>query len=123
MSNIVLIDDQQLVKIFLSEEMISNGHSVVVIDDPDKALSSVLYLDPDLVVLNVLFNNLEGWNLLQEIKTTRPSLPVLIFSIFDCLSSDHRSEIADAQIITDFKLDRMTRSINCLLKKGDGDGT
>jgi DNA-binding NtrC family response regulator len=118
MSHILLADDQQTMKEFLLDELTTNGHRVTVIADPGKVMSCIIYTEPDLVLLNVLINNLEGWDLLSDIKTIKPSLPVVIFSVFDCFKDDPKASTADARIITDFRFDRIIKEIDQLLKGG-----
>jgi DNA-binding response OmpR family regulator len=115
MSCIMLVDDQPLTRRFLSEELSAFGHALIYVDNPDDVLESIKDSAPDIVLLNILLHNFEGWDLVREIKLFKPSLPVLIFSIYESLKDDPRAAQADARVIHDFGTEKMIREINSLL--------
>jgi DNA-binding response OmpR family regulator len=112
---IMLVDDQPLTRRFLSEELSAYGHTIVYVDNPDEVLEHIRDCVPDIVLLNILVNNFGGWDMVREIKLFKPSLPVLIFSIYDIFKDDPRAAQADAQVIHDFGSERMIGKINSLL--------
>ena len=90
MQSILIVDDQPHLQEFLLEELMDEGHSVEAVTD---AVSVRRYLGdskPDLVLLDLHLNGFEGWDVLDDIKSTHPHLPVLIFTAYDNYAEDPR---------------------------------
>jgi DNA-binding response OmpR family regulator len=80
MDNILMIDDetevQKTVSIILSEEEIS----VTCISEGQKTMALLKKGIYDLVLLDLHLGNMDGFDLLREIRSAYPALPVLILS-------------------------------------------
>lgn len=83
-AKVLVVDDdadiRQLVKINLELD----GHEVVVAADGSAALELVEEAAPDLVILDVTMPNVDGWEVLERIKSdrtsTRSQIPVLMLT-------------------------------------------
>jgi DNA-binding response OmpR family regulator len=80
-TRILVINDTQeildLFRIMLEEE----GYEVVLSGFPFQKISEVEQIDPDLIILDVIFNDEKtGWQMLQLLKMKRStaSLPVIV---------------------------------------------
>ena len=93
MAHILLVDDdphaRNLLKIHLSGE----GHRISEAPDGETGLALVMKTLPDVVVLDVMLPNMDGWAVCQRIKSDpkTASIPVIILTARDFLDS-HRDE-------------------------------
>lgn len=84
MIRILIIDDHPVVRkgVF---RILEEGFSFVQIDeagDAGQAMKNILKNDYDLVLLDINLPGKSGMTLLEDIKTTRPELPVLMLSMY-----------------------------------------
>ncbi|HZQ81344.1 MAG TPA: response regulator [Gaiellaceae bacterium] len=77
MSRILVIDDEDVIRVLVMEILEAAGHDVVGAEDAERALL-LLDDDFDLVVSDVVMPGLSGLELLEAVRTRRASLPVVL---------------------------------------------
>ena len=80
MSNILLVDDDDLVRDSLAIALEDAGHQVVAATNGDEGLKALARETFDLVVLDMLMPEREGIETIREIRKTNLSIPVLAIS-------------------------------------------
>jgi two-component system, OmpR family, response regulator len=79
MSNILIVDDdpniRELVKVFLRNE----GFDIYEASDGVEALAKLETLKADLVILDVMMPNMDGWELCQELRASY-DIPLLMLT-------------------------------------------
>jgi DNA-binding response OmpR family regulator len=76
---ILLVDDEERILTFLKTKLRLLGYDVVVAGDGIEALEQIQAQDPDLVILDVMLPNLDGFSTLKELRTFS-SVPVIMLS-------------------------------------------
>ena len=83
--HIAVVDDHAIVRQGL--KMLINSHEnlelVAESDGSDNIVDLCLSSKPDLLMLDITLNNVNGIELIKQIKKELPKLPVLIFSMHD----------------------------------------
>jgi len=82
---VLIVDDHPVTSLGIAA-MIEKEPDLVVCgkaQDANSALAAVEKLSPDLAVVDVFLHSCGGLNLIKDIKTRRPELAVLVFSIHD----------------------------------------
>ena len=115
MANILLVDDQPYMGEFLAEEMAEAGHSLKWVGSDDELLLELEETTPDLILLDLYMNGLEGWSLLSQIRRRKEHIPVVILTTHDFFSKDPRSALADGYVIKDFFTNELKRKIDEVL--------
>ena len=116
MAKILILDDQQYVQELLCEELADDGYSVASVYDADSIMGQIDESKPDLVLLDLYLRGFEGMNVLHDIKTNHPHLPVLILSAYDSYRDDLGLSIADGYIVKSFSaLNILKEKISMLL--------
>jgi DNA-binding response OmpR family regulator len=80
MSNILLVDDdphiRQLVRVLLERE----GFTIIEAGDGVAALAQLATVSVDLVVLDLMMPNMDGWELCRQIRAAATDLPLLMLT-------------------------------------------
>jgi two-component system, OmpR family, KDP operon response regulator KdpE len=76
---ILLVDDEERILTFLKTKLRLLGYDVIVAGDGIEALEQIQAQDPDLVILDVMLPNLDGFSTLKELRTFS-SVPVIMLS-------------------------------------------
>ena len=115
-ARILVVDDQDYVGEFLSEELGQDGYSVASAGDAESIWRFLEKSKPDLVLLDLCMEGFQGWDLLEGLKQKDPDLPVLILTAYDTYAEDPRASQADGYVVKSFvALDRLKREISAIL--------
>jgi DNA-binding response OmpR family regulator len=79
---LLLIEDDEAVAQVLAEAFGSQGHETVIKHTGEAGLAYLTRERPDAVVLDVRLPGLDGVAVLRQIRSTDPTLPVLIMTGF-----------------------------------------
>jgi two-component system OmpR family response regulator len=82
---ILVVDDDASVRRLLSVQLGLAGHEVHIADHGRAGLDAVHALQPDLVVLDVMMPELDGWQVLEQIRAEERyrDLPVIMLTAKD----------------------------------------
>ena len=121
MAHVLIVDDQPYVREFLSEELAHDGYRTEAIGDPDSIWGHLTHWRPDVVLLDLYLDGFKGWDILGDIKTRAPDLPVLILTAYDTFEDDPRLSQADGYVIKSFvDLDKLKEKIAAVLERRGG---
>lgn len=80
MTKLLVVDDEEhireLIKVFLQNE----GFSVLEAVDGMDALSKLESEKIDMVIMDIMMPNMDGWELCKEIRTYKEDLPILMLT-------------------------------------------
>jgi len=68
MAEILIVDDQPCVRELLSEELLSEAHSIVTAGDGESVKGHLRFSRPDLVLLDLYLDEADGFGVFEEIK-------------------------------------------------------
>jgi len=82
MKNVLVVDDDADVRIFVSTVLEENNCSPIITKNGDEGLSKVREKKPDLIILDVLMPKRSGIKMYRELKTddSLKKIPVVILS-------------------------------------------
>jgi len=102
MRRILIVDDQPyLCELFPHELMGENCH-ITCASDRESVKRCLEGATPDVVFLEISLHGFEGWEVLRDIKTANPHVPVLIVTSYDNYPNDPRTSEADGYMLKDF---------------------
>ena len=80
MAKILVVDDEQSIRIMLTHMLEQEGHEVIVAEDGEQGVN--LYRDnlPDLVISDLVMPNKNGIDMILELKKEHPELRMLAIS-------------------------------------------
>ncbi len=115
MEKILIVEDEERTLALYERRLKKRGYQVVPLANGRETLEKVKEEEPDLVVLDVKMGDVDGLQLLREIKGHRKSLPVILNSAYSIYKWDFKSWIADAYIVKSSNLDELESKIEEIL--------
>jgi len=79
-ANILIIDDEEVVRALFKETLEELGHRVIAVETGAEGLELVKQQDFDLVFLDLKMPGMDGAELFRQIKAIQPRLPVTIIT-------------------------------------------
>ena len=77
---VLVVDDEATVRYLLSHVLTHAGYLVEVATDGEAALDRIQASRPDLVVLDLMMPGLDGWGVLERLRSAPSHPPVLVVS-------------------------------------------
>lgn len=115
---ILVVDDEKHIRMLYQEELEGEGYTVVVSDGEDDILPLMEKVDPDVVVLDIkLGGNRSGLDLLQEIRGTNQTVPVILSTAYDSFQHDLKSIAADYYVVKSVDLGELKSKVSQAMDK------
>ena len=111
MAKILVVDDEEHIRLLYSEELTEAGYEVVTAADGYKLTERIEKEKPDLVILDIKMIDYNGLDLLQEIRNKFYDLPVILCTAYDTFKEDIKSIAADFYVIKSFDLTELKKKI------------
>jgi len=111
MAKILVVDDEEHIRLLYSEELSEAGHEVITAADGYKLTERIHREKPDLVILDIKMIDYNGLDLLQEIRNKFYNLPVILCTAYDTFKDDIKSIAADFYVIKSFDLTELKKKI------------
>jgi DNA-binding NtrC family response regulator len=82
MSNILVVDDEQMIRLAFAEFLKDEGHTALLAEDGESALELIRSHQPEIVFLDYRLSTRDGLELLAEIRQQLPSAAVIFMTAF-----------------------------------------
>ena len=116
MANILVVDDEEHIRQYFSEELSDEGHHVSTLASGHQLLRNIDHLRPEIVILDIKLVDYDGLDLLQDIRNSYHDLPVILCSAYDTYKEDPRSVAADYYVVKSFDLSELKSTIHRALE-------
>lgn len=94
---ILVVEDDQVLKIVLSNELSEAGYSVTTASDGSEAIDLVKQLKFDLAILDIKIPKIDGFGVLKFIKKNFPSIKVIMLTAYADLKNSIESKRLGAE--------------------------
>lgn len=115
MKTILVVDDEESIRILYKEELEDAGYRVLLAPDGEKALGVIGKERPDLVTLDIRMPGMDGIEVLQKIKQMDKTIPVIMSTAYGEYRQDFNVWASDAYVIKTANLDELVETIERLL--------
>lgn len=77
---ILVVEDEPLIASFIRKGLAAEGHAIEVAESGPAAVGAFLAAPADLVILDVMLPGLDGFGVLEEIRSADPLVPVIMLT-------------------------------------------
>jgi CheY-like chemotaxis protein len=116
MARILVVDDEEHIRLFYHEELSDEGHKVWTVATGHELLKRIHHIKPEVVILDIKLVDYDGLELLQEIRNQYHDLPVILCTAYDTYKEDPKSLAADYYVVKSFDLAQLKRAIEKALE-------
>lgn len=119
MFNILVADDDKHTRILLTEVLKAENYNVYTAEDGEEALSIIDHEHIDLVVLDVMMPNMDGYKFTEILRDNDNVMPVLMVSAKQLPEDKHRGFLVgtDDYIVKPFDEEELLLRIKALLRR------
>lgn len=111
MARILLVDDEEHILRYYTEELSEEGHKVWTVATGHNLLKKIDRVQPEVVVLDIKLVEYDGLDLLKEIRNCYHDLPVILCTAYDTYKEDPKSIAADYYVVKSFDLTELKMAI------------
>lgn len=111
-NTILVIDDDELIRFLLTEELEDDGFSVVTDDGESNLVELIEKVKPCVVILDIKLKHKNGLELLPNLREVFYDLPIIMFSAYETFKSDPKSIAADYYVVKSNNLQSLKEAIN-----------
>ncbi len=117
MKKILVVDDEENIRLLYQEELEEEGYTVEVAAHGQEALEKLTAFQPDLVTLDIRMPGMDGVETLRKIREVQRDLPVILCSAYGEYKQDLTTWASDAYVIKTSDLTELKGTIRTLLSK------
>ncbi|MFH1624257.1 MAG: response regulator [Pseudomonadota bacterium] len=116
MAKILLVDDEESIRLLYSEELKEEGYEVALASDGRDLIRRIEEESPDVVVLDIKIKDLNGLDLLQEVRKKFYNLPVILCSAYTSFKGELKTYAADDYVVKSSDLTELKHKIKRVLE-------
>lgn len=117
--HILVIDDDEKITALLKRSLTFEGYTVSVADNGRDGLKQVLHEEPDLLILDIMMPQIDGWEVCRRLREAESDVPILMLTAKDEIGDRVKGLDlgADDYLVKPFALDELTARIRSLLRR------
>ena len=115
MKKILVVDDEENIRLLFKEELEDEGFQVDLARNGEEALKKVSLFKPDLVTLDIKMPGIDGIETLKRIRETERQLPVVLCSAYGEYKQDISTWASDAYVVKCADMTELKDTIRRLL--------
>ncbi|GAA1418677.1 response regulator transcription factor [Catellatospora aurea] len=122
-ANLLVVEDDPNILELLSASLRFAGFEVKAVGDGATALDAAAKARPDLVVLDVMLPDLDGFEVIKQLRQDRGRVPVVFLTARDATDDKIRGLTlgGDDYVTKPFSLEELTARIRAVLRRTNGE--
>lgn len=116
MAKILIVDDEEGIRMLYSMELRDEGYDVMTLPDGKDLLDVVENEQPDCIVLDIKMREYDGLDLLQQIRRKHYDLPVILNSAYSSFKVDLKAVAADYYVVKSSDLTELKEKLKVALE-------
>ncbi|MBM3307685.1 MAG: response regulator [Candidatus Eisenbacteria bacterium] len=117
MTKLLVVDDEKNIRRLYESELKQEGYEVDTAESAEDALKLIAKSPPDLVILDIRLDGMDGIDCLRTIMEKRRDLPVILNSAYSTYKQDFASWMADAYVVKSADLTELKQKVREVLAK------
>ena len=119
MCKVLVVEDEKYLLELYKNELEDEGYSVVGLSNGREVLDKIQTTNPDVVVLDIRLEGIEGLEVLEQIKNYDVNLPVILNSAYSTYKANFSSWIADDYVVKSPDLSELKLTIQKYANAGN----
>jgi len=115
MKKILIVDDEESIRLLYKEELEEDGFAVEVARNGKEALEKLSLFRPDLITLDIKMPVMDGIETLKRIREVDRQLPIILCSAYGEYKQDFTTWASDAYVVKCADLTDLKGTIRRLL--------
>ncbi len=115
MSRVLVVDDDESLRLLYTSELTDEGYEVEAVSSGKEALDYLDRSKPDVVILDIKMEGMDGLAVLDEIMKRDKTIPVVLNTAYSNFKSDFSTWSADAYIVKSSDLSELKTTIKQVL--------
>lgn len=107
MKTILLVDDEENIRFLYEEEFKDEGYSIISASNGSEALELFASDQPDLVILDIQMPGMNGIEVLRQMKTIDPTVPVILSSAYPEFKQDFGAWASEEYVVKSSDLQQL----------------
>ncbi len=116
MKRILVVDDEEAIRLLYQEELGEAGYQVDVAADGSEALRRIEKARPDLMTIDLRMPGMDGIELIGRVRAMYRDLPIVICTAYGDFKSDFGTWASDAFLTKSADLQELKTKIHELLE-------
>ncbi len=113
---IMVVDDEKNILTLYQSELEDEGYEVVAANSGKEALELFDKENPDLVTLDIMMPDIDGIQVLRQLKEKNPNVPVIMLTAYD-YRDDFSVWASDAYVVKSSDLGPLKETIRQIAQK------
>lgn len=113
---ILVVDDEKNILKLYEAELGEEGYTVVTANSGKEALEVFDRENPDIVTLDILMPDMDGIQVLRQIKEKKPQTPVIMLTAYD-YRDDFSVWVSDGYVVKSSDLSNLKAAIRQIIEK------
>jgi DNA-binding response OmpR family regulator len=113
---ILVVDDEKNILKLYKAELEDEGYEVVMANSGKEAIELFRTENPDLVTLDIMMPDMDGIQVLRQLKQERPQVPVIMLTAYD-YRDDFSVWVSDAYVVKSSDLVTLKTTIKQIFEK------
>lgn len=120
MARILVVDDEKLIRDMIYKYAVHEGHEVTLAADGLEAVSLFSKEDFDVVILDIMMPNMDGYETLKRLKRIKEVHCIFLSALGEEYDRVHGFDVGGEDYVTKpFSLKELMMRINVILKRND----
>ena len=116
MKKILLVEDEDSLRILYGMELSEMGYEIILAKDGQKAIEKFSQGNPDLVIMDLKLPDMDGLDVICRILEGNPNVPVIINTAYSDYRADFMSWAAREYIVKSSDLTELKNAITAVLE-------
>jgi DNA-binding response OmpR family regulator len=121
MAKILIVDDENNIRLLYKEEFQDEGYEVAVAASAEQAMEEIRRNKPDLITLDIKMPGTDGIEFLRRLKEKENDIPIVFCSAFGGFKHDFRVWVSDAYVVKSADLSELKNVIKKILANKNAD--
>lgn len=112
---ILVVDDEKNILKLYQAELEDEGYTVVTANSGREAMDIFESENPDLVTLDILMPDIDGIQILRQMKEKKPEIPIIMLTAYD-YRDDFSVWVSDAYVVKSSDLSNLKATIRQIIE-------